>query len=96
MVINFLNTFKSEIFMATVIIVHYILYALLYFNVNLINEKTVLLLNVILQISISLFLIFRFLFRKSTTCISTFDKKVIVSSATFILINAVTNYFFEK
>ena len=94
--LTFLNTFKTEIFMATVIIIHYVLYILIYLNINIISLHYVNTLNVLLQVSISLFLIFRFLFKSNNSVISYFDKRVIITCATFVLINAITNYFFNE
>jgi ribosomal protein L31 len=51
-----------------------------------------------LQISISLFLIYRFLFAHASrsAIISNFDKEVIITSATFMLVNVITGVIFDK
>lgn len=94
--LSFLNTFKTEIFVTTVIIIHYVLYILIYLNINLISLHYVNILNALLQVSISLFLIFRFVFKKQNSIISSFDKRVIITCSTFVLLNVITNYFFQS
>jgi hypothetical protein len=93
---TFLNTFKNEIFITTVITVHYLFYILIYLNIAYISISYINFFNVLLQISISLFLIIRFVFKKKNTVISMFDIRVILSCASFMLLNSITNYFFEK
>jgi len=94
--LTFLNTFKNEIFITTVITVHYLLYALIYLNIAYISVSYINFFNVLLQISISLFLIVRFVFKRENTVISSFDIRVILSCASFMLLNSITNYFFER
>jgi cytochrome b subunit of formate dehydrogenase len=98
MLVDFLNTYKLHIFIFTVIIIHYILNILIYINVNVISKETVHLLNALLQISISLFLIFRFRFSdvSKSSILSNFDKQVIVSCASFMLLNVITGVIFER
>ena len=99
MLVDFLNNYKTEIFVVTVILIHYVLYILIYLNINIISENNVRILNTILQVSISLFLIFRFWYSystKSSAVINTFDRRVIISSATFMLLNAITQEIFVR
>jgi hypothetical protein len=98
MLVDFLNNYKTEIFVVTVILIHYVFYILIYLNINIISENTVRILNTILQVSISLFLIFRFWYysSKSSAVINTFDRRVIISSATFMLLNAITQEIFVR
>ena len=93
MLLDFLNNYKTEIFVATVVIVHYLLYILLYFEINIISKYHVDILNTILQIYISSFLIYKFVFVKNNSVISSLDKRVITSSATFMLLNVLAREF---
>uniref|UniRef100_A0A6C0HZ17 Uncharacterized protein n=1 Tax=viral metagenome TaxID=1070528 RepID=A0A6C0HZ17_9ZZZZ len=96
MIIEFLNNNKTHIFVTIVILIHYVLYILLYLNINLISKKYVNILNAILQISISSFLIFRFWIYNKSSVISDFDRRVIITSATFMLLNAITIGLFNN
>jgi hypothetical protein len=90
---NILNNYKTQIFVATVVIVHYALYILYYFNIVIIPKKQIDLLNSFLQIYISLFLIYKFVFLSHNSIISNLDKKVIVTSATMMLLNVLVKDF---
>jgi DNA integrity scanning protein DisA with diadenylate cyclase activity len=86
-VLEFLNKYKSEIFIVIVVIVHYILYILILLKFNIVSKQIVDKLNTFLQVCISLFLIYKFGFAPNNHIISGFDKRVIVTSATFIIFN---------
>jgi hypothetical protein len=93
---EFLNNYKSHIFVTTVVLIHYVLYILLYLNINIISKEYVNIFNAILQASISLFLIFKFWIYYKSPIISDFDRRVIITSATFMLLNAITNGLFNN
>jgi hypothetical protein len=93
MLIDFLNNYKTEIFVIIVIIIHYILYILLYFDIVILNKPYIDILNTVLQIFISFYLIYRFAFSSYNNIISKFDKRVITTCATFILVNVLIKDF---
>jgi hypothetical protein len=96
MISEFLNKYKAEIFAYTVVIVHYILYILVFFNIISINIIYIDKLNLFLQLLISSFLILRFSrysFISHNNVITNLDKRVIISSAVFMLLNVLAKEF---
>ena len=87
MLADFLNNYKTEIFIIIVIIIHYILYILLYFDIVILKKSYVDILNTVLQIFISFYLIYRFVLSSNNNVISKFDKRVIITCSTFMLLN---------
>lgn len=93
MLSEFLNNYKTQIFVVTVVMIHYVLYILIYLNINIVKKEHVDFMNTLLQICISLFLIYRFAYMSHNSIISNLDKKIIVTSATIILINVLVKDF---
>ena len=93
MLSEFLNNYKTEIFIIIVIIIHYVLYILLYFDIFILKKPYVDILNTILQIFISFFLIYRFVYYSNNNVISKFDRRIIITCSTFMLLNVLIKDF---
>jgi len=91
---EFLNTFKTPIFTFSVVMIH-LLYILVFLNVAFFNPEYIENLNFLLNLFISLFLIIRFSFYHSNS-LSSFDKRVIISSGTILLLNTLITGIFNK
>ena len=91
---DYLNTFKTHIFLFLYILIHYVFYILIFFNIALININYIDYLDALLQIFISGFLLIRFGFSYSNS-ISDFDKRLIITCSSILLLNTLFTKVFK-